>query len=162
RSLGSQLRPSLAVVDKNGEVLAQVNVGAATSDPVLIYTARSGGPVWLRVTDPDYGGSSGHFYRIAAGASAYVQAVFPLGAEVRQTAKIGVSGSNLGTVTQVTMPIENSAKTGTLLRVPVVLSQGQRPVESRTVVVAAGSQVVEVETNDDGSHAQSLAVPGGA
>src|SRR5262249_7649558 len=45
--------------------------------------------------------------------------------------------------------------------VPVVLPEGARPVNHRTVVVAEGPQRVEAEGNDDPDHAEPVAVPGG-
>jgi len=162
RSLKSQLRPALALLDQGGITLEKVDAGAGLFDPMLTYTARADGTLMLQVTDPDYGGSSGHFYRIAAGPLALVRSVFPLGVEAGQTAHLDVAGSNLGAVKQVSLPVGTTVAPGTILSVPVALADGKQPVETRTVVVAVGTQIVEHETNDDGLHAQELTVPGGA
>jgi len=162
RSLGSQLRPSLAVLDRDGNTLAQTNAGGAPIDPILTYTARGDGPLILQVTDADYGGSGGHFYRIAAGALPYVQSVFPLGVERDRTARIEIAGSNLEGVKEVALPVGAATAAGTILGVPVALKSGKQPVATRTVVVADGPQLVEQESNDDWTNAQAMAVPGGA
>ncbi len=162
RSLGSKLRPVLTLLDSRGQVLAQAVAGVAGMEPVLTHTARADGPVILRVADADFGGSGGHFYRISAGAVPIVHAVFPLGVERGTTARIEVTGSNLGNVRDVSLPVGPGVDPGTILGVPVALPGGRWPYATRNVVAADGRQVVEQETNDDRSQAQELAVPGGA
>jgi hypothetical protein len=162
QSLGSKLRPVLTLLDTRGNVLARAAAGAAGTEPVLTYRARADGLMKLKVTDADYGGSAGHFYRIAAGEIPYVHSVFPLGVERSTTAQIELAGSNLGTVREVSLPVGPDVTPGTILGVPVGLPNGKRPYATRTVVAADGPQVVEQETNDAWSQAQELAVPGGA
>ena len=157
RAIGSQLRPVLALLDQHGHTLVEANEGGAPVDPVLIHAARASGPLFLRVTDADYGGSGAHFYRIAAGRLKSVQSVFPLGVERGQSATINVVGSNLDGVKQVTIPAELTAVAGKFVTVPV----GRQLVKNKTIVVADGPQLVERETNDELSHPQELAFPGG-
>ncbi|MFI5461086.1 MAG: c-type cytochrome domain-containing protein, partial [Isosphaerales bacterium] len=127
RSQGSQLRPSLAVLDREGNTLAQTNAGGAVIDPILTYTARGDGLLILQVADADYGGSGGHFYRIAAGVLPYVRSVFPLGVERGRTAKIEIAGSNLEGVKEVALPVGAASAAGTILEVPVALPVGALP-----------------------------------
>jgi len=162
RSLGSQLRPSLVLLDRDGTTLAQTNAGGAPIDPILTYTARADGLLILQVADADFGGSGGHFYRIAAGALPYVESVFPLGVERGRTGRIEIAGSNLEGVKEVALPVAAATAAGTILGVPVALSSGKQPVATRTVVAADGPQQIEQESNDAGTNAQELAVPGGA
>jgi hypothetical protein len=161
RSLGSQLRPVLSLDGRPGDDLAQAPGGAGGGEPVFTYTPRYDGVIDLQVADADYGGSGGHFYRIAAGEFPAVYSVFPLGVERGTTARIEVNGSNLSPVREVSLPVGPAVDPGTILAVPVALPGGKRPHMTRTVVVAEGPQVVEQETNDTGSQAQELAVPGG-
>jgi hypothetical protein len=162
RALGSQLRPLLAVLEPNGNVLAQSDAGSSAVDPVLTYTTRQSGLVYLRIADADFGGSGSHFYRIAAGRFAYVSSVFPLGVERGKTARVEVNGANLERTSEATFPVAAETAAGTIIGVPVALPGGKHPFQSRNVVVADGPQLVEQETNDTGSQAQELAVPGGA
>ena len=157
RALGSQLRPSLTLLDQRGHTLVEVNEAGAPVDPVLMHTARTSGPLFLQVKDADYGGSGTHFYRIAAGRLASVQSVFPLGVQTGRAAMIDVVGSNLNGLKQVSIPARSTAVVRTLVDVPV----GGQPVNNKTVVVADGPQIVERETNDELPHAQELAFPGG-
>jgi WD40 repeat protein len=157
RSIGSQLRPSLALLDQRGGTLVEAIEAGASVDPVLTHTARTSGPLFLRVTDADYGGSGAHFYRIAAGRLALVQSVFPLGVQRGQTATIDVLGSNLDGIKQVSIPTVSTAVAGMIVALPV----GRQPVKNKSVVVADGPQVVERESNDEFSHAQELVFPGG-
>ena len=131
------------------------------TEPVLTYTARADGPVILRVADADFGGSGAHFYRIAAGLIPVVLSAFPLGVEPGTTARIEVTGANLGKVREVALPVGPNVSPGTMLGVPVTLPDGRRPYATRNVVAAEGRQVVEQEPNDALSQAQELAVPGG-
>jgi dipeptidyl aminopeptidase/acylaminoacyl peptidase len=159
QSLGSKLRPVLTLLDPRGSALAQT---AAGTEPVLTYTAHADSRLTLRIADVDYGGSGGHFYRIAAGEIPYLHSVFPLGVPQGTTTKVEVTGSNLGTVREVSLPVGPTVAPGTILDVPVVVENGRRLHATRTVVVADGPQVAERETNDAWSQAQELAVPGGA
>jgi len=161
RAIGSQLRPELIVLDPHGNIQAHASAGSALLDPVLTFTAQSDGLLFLQVADADYGGSGGHFYRIAAGQLPIVQSVFPLGVERGTTAKVEVSGSNLVGVQEVSLPVRASLVAGTITEVPVVLPGGRRPYQTRTVVVTDGPASIEQETNDTVSHAQELNVPGG-
>ncbi len=161
RSLGSQIRTMLSLIDREGNTLAQKSSGGSPIDPIMTYTARSDGPLYLQIADTDSGGSGAHFYRISAGTSPYVESVFPLGAELGHTAKIEINGSNLEGVKDVSLPVSSAARAGTLIAVPVALTSGRQPLDSKMVVLALGPQVVEQETNDTWSHAQMLAVPGG-
>jgi len=161
KAIGSQLRPELVVLDRNGNIQAHASAGSVRLDPVLTFTAHSDGVSFLTVADSDYGGSGGHFYRIAAGQLPIVQSVFPLGVERGTTAKLAISGSNLAGVKEVSFAVGTSAKAGTIMEVPVVLSGGRRPYQTRTVVVTEGPASIERETNDEVSHAQEIKVPGG-
>jgi WD40 repeat protein len=160
-SLGSKLRPSLTLLDVRGQELAQTVAKPAGMEPVLTYTARSDGPVFLRVADADFGGSGAHFYRISAGPLPVVLSAFPLGVEPGTTARIEIAGANLGKVREVALPVDSAVSPGTILGVPVALPGGEHPYATRNVVVAEGRQVVEQETNDTPAQAQELAVPGG-
>ncbi len=162
KSLGSQLRPSLTLLDVQGHELAQSVAGPAVMEPILTYTTRADGPVILRVADADFGGSGGHFYRISAGQLPVVLSTFPLGVEPGTTARIEVTGANLDKVREVALPVGPGVSPGTILSVPVTLPDGMRPYATRNVVVADGRQIVEQETNDTLSQAQELTVPGGA
>ncbi len=161
RSLGSRLRPRLTLLDAQGHELAQVIAKPDSMEPVLTYTARADGPVILRVADADFGSSGDLSYRISAGQIPIVLSAFPVGVEPGTTARIEVTGANLGTVREVSLPVGPGVSTGTILGVPVTLPGGKRPYATRNVVVAEGRQVVEQETNDSLSHAQELTVPGG-
>jgi hypothetical protein len=161
RSLGSQLRPSLAVLDRQGNTLIHSSAAGAAIDPVVTYKVRANEVLMLRVTDADYGGSGGHFYRIAAGELPYVRSVFPLGVKRDGTAKIEVAGTNLEGVKDVSLPVGVASAAGTVLGVPVALASGKQPISTRMVVVADGPQVIEQESNDEWSSGNELAVPGG-
>jgi WD40 repeat protein len=161
RSLGSQLRPLLSLVDRDGNALAQKSSGGAPVDPIMTYTARSDGPLTLQIADTDHGGSGAHFYRIAVGAVPFVESVYPLGAELDHTTKLEISGSNLEGVKEVALPVGSAVRAGSLVGVPVVLKSGSQPLNAKTLVAVAGRQVLEQETNDTWSQAQPLVVPGG-
>ena len=127
----------------------------------MTFTAPSDGVLILQVADADYGGSGGHFYRIAAGQIPIVRSVFPLGVERGASAKVEVIGSNLAGIKEVALAVRSALEAGTVMEVPVVLPGGRRPYQTRTVVVADGPTSIEQEANDSVSHAQVLKFPGG-
>jgi hypothetical protein len=161
RPLGSTLIGTLTLLDDRGRLLAEASHSETGTDPVLTATAPRDGVVTLRVADLDYGGSAGHFYRIAAGVVPYVTSVFPLGVARGESATLQVSGLNLGAITSVSLPVAAEARPGSMLDVPIAVPGGAAPSNRRTVVVADGPQGVEAEPNDATAGAGPVAVPGG-
>ena len=165
RPLGSTLQTVLTVLDDQGRTLAESGGPEAGADPVLIFHAANEGAVTLRVADADYAGSGNHFYRLSVGKSPYPTSAFPLGVERGRTATIHVEGVNLGSVSDVSLPVAPGVEPGTILDVPIAGLGGVRPLRRRTVVVAEGPQRIEAENadnnNDGPERAEPIAAPGG-
>ncbi len=160
KALGSGLLAALTLIDDEGRILTEAGVTDGATDPVLTFTAPRDGSYLLRVADADFGGSGGHFYRIAAGPTPFVTTVFPLGVERGRTAVLRVEGLNLQGVEGVTLAVPPESEAGSLVAAPVILPDGSRPFVSR-VVVAEGPQAVETEDDDDPAKAVAIATPGG-
>src|SRR5579864_669015 len=161
RSMGSSLNGTLALLDDSGHVLAEAQGSDRSLDPLLSYQVTRDATLTLRVIDAEYGGGGNHFYRVQVGPTPYVASVFPLGVERGRTATVAVNGLNLSGVTSVPVTA-GPAEPGSIIEVPVTLTDGTQPFKSRTVVVAEGPQAVETEPNDDTSKVgATIAVPGG-
>ncbi|MFO0951363.1 MAG: c-type cytochrome domain-containing protein [Isosphaeraceae bacterium] len=162
RSLGSTLLARVAFKDESGRILAESTVEEGTKDPILTYTPAHDETVIVEVADVDFGGSAAHFYRVEFGPTALVELVFPLGAEVGRSTKVGVRGFNLAGGGEASVNVDAKAAPGSLVEIPVHGS-GSAPVAgNRSLVVAEGPQGVEAEPNDDPARASSVATPGGA
>ena len=162
RSLGSALEPALSLLDASGRPLDQSTVETRARDPIVTWIVPSDGPLTLRVADANYGGSGGHFYRIAAGPLPLVRAVFPLGVERGKTTRIHVAGSNLDGKTVVDFPVTAATAAGSIVALPVATAAGRPLVNAPVVVVADGPQRGEDEKGDEIPRALALPVPGGA
>lgn len=162
KALGSKLVATLSVLDDAGRSLAEASALEDLGDPVLTVTVPRDGTYVLAVADADYGGSAGHFYRIAAGPAPYLTGVFPLGVAQGRTSTIELAGLNLQGVERAAVTVAADAPAGSVLSVPVVLPDGTVPINQKTVVVGEGPQAVETEpSGEGGSVPQRLAVPGG-
>lgn len=161
KSLGSPLFGLLTLEDDAGHVLGESAPADGAGDPRLNVTIPRDGHVHLKVTDADYAGSPGHFYRIEVGQLPYLTDLFPLGVERGRQSTIQVQGANLQGLSTVSMTIEAAAELGSMPAVAVVLPDGTSPVNRRTVVVGEGRQGVESSENDRADRAEPVAVPGG-
>ena len=155
--LGSMLSGALALLDDEGRVLAEKAADASGSEPVLSVTAPKTGIFTLRISDSDYEGSANHGYRIDAGSTPSLEAVFPLGVSPGSGRDVALFGLPPGRAPTIHLDVPADAKPGSIRAVPT----GRTTVNHRTVVVADGPQAVEAEPNDDASEANPLPVPGG-
>jgi WD40 repeat protein len=160
RPLGSSLDAALAVVDDSGRVLGESAQPEGGEDAHLVFRADRDGTYALRIVDEELGGSANHFYRITAGPLGYLDAVFPLGVESGKDAPIGLVGVSLAASERVQVNAQGVGA-GTILDVAAGLPVADRPINSRRVIAAAGSQAVESEGNDTPEAASALGYPGG-
>ncbi|SIO67681.1 WD domain-containing protein, G-beta repeat-containing protein [Singulisphaera sp. GP187] len=161
KALGSPLLGLLTVEDDAGQVLGESAPADGAGDPWLNVAIPRDGNFTLKVTDADYAGTPGHFYRIRAGRLPYLTDLFPLGVERGLRSSIQVEGTNLQGLSTVTMTTEAVAELGSMPAVAVVLPDGTSPLNRRTVIVAEGRQGVESADNDRADRAELIAVPGG-
>jgi WD40 repeat protein len=95
KSVGSKADAVLALVDRDGHVLASSYDFDATGDPFIAHTFREAGRFAVVVSDLQMGGSPGHFYRLSAGELPFVTACFPLAVPAHAESEIELIGHNL-------------------------------------------------------------------
>ncbi len=166
RGLGSGLNGLLTLLDDSGHVVAEALNSESGLDPLLIVAIPRDGTYTLRVADADLGGSGNHFYRIQAGALPHVESVFPLSYVPKSDresglSRIGVSGVNLGGLSDVAIPPGGPVAPGAIRELPLTLPDGSRPL-NRKLVLIAEQRVVEGASNDEPANADPITSPGGA
>lgn len=161
KPLGSPLRCLLTLEDDQGVVLGEAAPGDDASDPVLVVPISRDGPVTLTVSDADFAGTSGHFYRIATGRIPYLTDLFPLGIGRAASTGLSLHGANLQGVSSVRMEADTEDEAGSTATVPVALPEGLEPINRRSVVFGDGDQHVESSDNDLPDRAEPIPVPGG-
>lgn len=167
--VASQIRSKLASVltlhDEHGRVLAETAGMEGTPDALLTYRVASSGQFIVRVRDLENQAGGDVAYRLNVAVVPVAAAVFPLGVGPRG-GKVLVTGPNLGTGMEVTVPGSDTEQVsmvrdtpaGTLLR-PVAVARGLEPeileaVESHADPTAA--QAVQFPVTVNGR----LATPG--
>src|SRR3989454_8237609 len=137
-SLGSELQSVLVLRDATGQELARAGEYSRQADAVLTAKLPMEGTYTISVEDLEKKGGAEYFYRLNAGALAYVQEVFPLGLRAGERAELGVRGVNLGGLEKVEveapagaadwgrMPLRVKTPRGEALK-KVMLAVGEEP-----------------------------------
>ncbi len=143
--VASQIRSKLGSVltlhDENGRVLAETAGMDGTPDALLTFRVASSGQFLVRVHDLENQAGGDVSYRLNVAAVPVAAEVFPLGVGP-QGGKVVLTGPNLGTGVEVTVPGSDTDQAstvrettrGTLLR-PVTIARGLEP----EIVEGAGS-----------------------
>jgi WD domain, G-beta repeat len=128
---GSKLEAVLEVTDESGQVVVE------SSNGLLGFVAPKDSTYMLGIHDKEYRGGTGMSYRISAGDVPIVNAVFPLGVRRGESAKVTVTGVNLGRtaspVVEVKVPAD--AAPGSRVPVPLPAVKGEKPLGELSVVV---------------------------
>ena len=163
KSLGSMITALLTIRDANGVVIAATQPGTNldAGDPILSAVAPGDGALTLEVTDADFGGSAAHFYRLALGREAMLNTIAPLGVASNHPTPVKVGGVGLAPLSEVVVTPPAGTKPGTLIEVPLVLSDGSRPLRPKSVVVVEGPQKMEAEPNDSPAGLELVETPSG-
>ena len=159
-SLGSQLVAELVLADSQGRVLAETQPTEDRRDPVLAWKFAEAGRYVLRVSDLEYGGGGGFFYRINAGAFPYLTRVFPLAIQRGTSAEIELLGFNLpeGESSRVSL----AAPSESADRLPVEPpGEAVASAANRQVIVTDSPSGIENEPNDAIESAVTHPVPFG-
>ena len=109
--IGSKLQSLLVLRDSSGKLLAEAGENENRQDAVLSYKLPEQGVYTVSITDREKGGGMDHFYRVNAGPLPYITGVFPLGVRAGKTARVSVSGVNLGDSHQVAQSTRRNGPT---------------------------------------------------
>ena len=155
--LGSALDSIVAVLTPDGQLLASNDDFEGSRDSLVTYRPAVDGPLVVRISDANGGGSFGHRYRATIGELAVLTSVFPLGRQRASQASIGIEGVNLAGHTQ---GVTGTPRPDRPLLAPVVVPGLRRePVNRVDVALGAYPEVVEREGNDTIATAQPIATP---
>jgi WD domain, G-beta repeat len=128
---GSKLEAVLEVTDESGQILVE------SSNALLGLVAPKDATYILGIHDKEYRGGPGMSYRISAGDVPVVSALFPIGVRRGESAKVTVTGVNLGPTASPVVDVKVPADAAPGSRVPVALSpvKGEKPLGEVSVVV---------------------------
>lgn len=149
-SIGSLLEPVLTLRD----VTRQERAFAAAlrrPDALLTFTAPQTGEFFLSLRDLRYQGGPAHHYRLTIGRIPVVTSVFPLGGAAGATLRLALSGVNLPTPPERTVPLPTEPPFAPLPLPDVI---GDRRLDVGTL-----PETVETEPNDLPGTAQRVTLP---
>jgi hypothetical protein len=156
--LGSMLESQLFLRNDAGQVLAQSGEYLNRADAVLTYKLPQAGKYTLSVTDREKSGSADRFYRVDAGPLPYITHVFPLGVRAGESARVAVTGVNLGNLHEVKVDAPKSAHGWTTTPLKV---KGDAGWSLNTVKLLVGNdpEILEQEPNNSPAQAQAISLP---
>ncbi len=159
--IASKLRSELALLDSSGTTLARSGEYSRNPDAVLTYRLAAKGSYTLVLSDREEGGGADHYYRLRAGALAYVTSVFPLGVRAGEPVEVEVSGANLGDMHKVKVNPSNAAAKSTDGWMELPLGQLGLATVGKPVKLVVGDEpeTVEREPNDIPDKAQTVSLP---
>lgn len=154
--IGSKLDSSLALLDKEGRVLAR-GEDESGLDSTLDFVLPESGQYRIELRDFRYQGGADYRYRLIAGANPLVKAAFPFGGRRGSEVDIRLQGANL------------EGSENLRLRLAADAPLGRREIRAATprglsnpflFEVTDWPQILEAEPNTALDQAQSLPVPG--
>lgn len=154
KALGGKADAVLALVDKDGHVLASNNDFDNMGDPLIGYTFKTAGRFAIVVSDLQMGGTAEHFYRLTAGALPFVTACYPLSVPANAESEVELIGFNLPPDSRVKV---TAAAPGEMPLMPDATKFRSR--RAFRVAVSDLPAVREVEPNDTPDRATSASAP---
>lgn len=155
KSLGSKIAsPSVSVIAADGAVLDSER-GFDGGDQLLVWRVPADGRYAARVADAVLGSSKDHFYRLSVGALPVVTGIFPLSVGTNAEAEVELIGVNLPVDAKARVKAAGAGE----VEAPID-AEKLRARRAFKVLVAAGSQLVEQETNNAPAQAMPVPVPG--
>ncbi len=93
--IGSSLQAVVTIFDADQHIVGEYGNHGGRSAVTFAHKFEKAGAYYIRVSDYQETGKSGHYYRILVGKYALVEAVYPLGVERGKTRDIALSGYNV-------------------------------------------------------------------
>lgn len=93
--IGSSLQPVVAILDKDGNTLAEYGYDGGRSANQFSHTFKQSGIHYVRISDYERSGRAGNTYRFKVGEFGLATRVFPLGLRRGSESEIAVSGYHL-------------------------------------------------------------------
>jgi len=160
RRLGSGLDPVIRLIDAEGHELAYADDDESTGpDGRLTYTFKKAGDYIIELRDIRYAGSATYKYRLRVGDFPLLGAPYPMGAQAGTKSSVQAVGASVSKLDPIKLDVPKEVAGGQML-VSAKYAAGQGSGLT-TLAVAAGSEIVEIEPNDDVATATPV-VPGAA
>jgi hypothetical protein len=154
--LGSPLQPLVTVSDEQGKIVREFTLTREHSS--LAHRFASSGTYFVRVSDPEQGGSANHTYRVMVGKLPVVLTAYPLGVPAGMAAAIALGGYNLGKSTTVTVRGEPSADDPNAVFLRPKTSAGLA-FNRVKIALGSGTEVESAGNNSSAAAAQNLTLP---
>src|SRR4051812_4388975 len=94
--IGSSLQPVVAILDADFNVVKEFGQNGGREQVMFAHRFDQAGVYYVRVTDYQHSGRTGHFYRIVAGEFPLVTGAYPLGVRKGAGAAIALRGFHVG------------------------------------------------------------------
>jgi hypothetical protein len=95
--IGSTLQPVVSIVREDDSVIAEFGKDGGVDTTWFAHKFDKDGTYYIRVSDYQESGKTGHTYRIKVGNFPVVSSVFPLGVQKGKTTQLKLAGYELGT-----------------------------------------------------------------
>ncbi|HTM48399.1 MAG TPA: PPC domain-containing protein [Bryobacteraceae bacterium] len=154
--LGSPLKPVIGIYAADQSLLREFGEDGGRDSSAFAYRFEKAGTHYIRVSDYQEGGSTGHFYRIKAGKLPVAISAYPLGVQRGKSAQIALKGFNLTKQVQVEGKPSPEDEQAILIR-----PQGPAGQAFNRVKLALGDapEAASPGTNSSLSAAQSITAP---
>jgi len=160
RRLGSGLDPVIRLLNADGRELAVVDDDeSAGADARLTYTFKQAGDYVVQLGDNRYAGGATYRYRLRLGDFPLLVASYPLGAQAGTKATVQGVGTSVDKLDPIKLDVPKQADGGQMI-VAAKYAAGQGSGLA-TLAVAAGSEQVEAEPNDEAEKATPITTTGG-
>ena len=156
KSAKSNLDAALSIVDADGHVLASNHDFDTSGDPFIAHTFKADGRYAVLVGDAQFLGSAEHTYKLNAGATAFVSAVFPLSIPANAETEVELIGYNLPP--DAGRRVKVPATAGGEVVVPIDAAKFRKRGDFK-VIVDARPAALETEPNDTPAQAQPVSAP---
>ncbi len=93
--IGSSLQAVVGIYDANNKLLHEYGTRGGTEQVMFAHKFNAAGAYFIRVSDFQNSGRSGHFYRIIVGEFPLTLGAYPLGAKLGTEKSIAFAGANL-------------------------------------------------------------------
>ncbi|MHB8524375.1 MAG: PPC domain-containing protein [Limisphaerales bacterium] len=152
---GSPLDSSLAILDAAGKELAH-NEDYHGFDSFIDFRVPADGDYLVQLRDFQFRGGADYKYRLVAGATPYVDSVFPLGGQRGHTVEVELQGRDVDGVTRLPLKIAADSPLGRQ-DIRVRFARGfSNPVRFD---VSDLPEIMENEPNNETNQANAVSIP---
>jgi hypothetical protein len=155
--IGSSLQPVVSILREDQSVVKEFGADGGASVSRFSHKFDKAGTYYVRVTDYQQSGRSGHTYRLKVGSFPLATSAFPLGVEQGKTAEIALAGYRLGS-DKIRVKGEPAPGEEDVVRIRPETANGLSFSELR-LAVGTDPEVLSAGTNVNAAGAQPVTLP---